>query len=290
MAANKVVKRNISGMQVIKTLLSLLEGNYTMQELIEKLNKNEKEPIFNNSVVSKYINTCRYCGIEIPKIHNRYFVAKLPFGLNLSERDLDLLAKFQTAANQNFASKNLKVFNSFITRLNSFSNKDIIKIDKKTFELAFEHFESAIQEKRRVRLMFKTKSILDCEPIALIDHKGKKCFKVFDKKQEKMIPIDRISGIEILGKIFQAEEQIGQTVVFKLTGNLATRYTLRDHETVYSQDLPETITISNVGEDKDELLARLLRYDKCCELLTPQEYREEMKLTIKKMLANYGEL
>ena len=92
---NQAVKRNQSSMQVLKTLQLLLEDNYTMSELIEKLNEKEDEPIFNNSVVSKYINTCRHCGIDIPKIHNKYFVANLPFGLDLSVRDLDLLEKFK---------------------------------------------------------------------------------------------------------------------------------------------------------------------------------------------------
>ena len=59
------IKRNISSMQVLKTLQKLLEGDYTMSELIEILNENEPDVVFNNSVVSKYINTCRYCGIEI---------------------------------------------------------------------------------------------------------------------------------------------------------------------------------------------------------------------------------
>ena len=72
-------KKNLSSMQVIKTLQILLQGDYTMNELIEQLNANESEPIFNNSVVSKYINTCRYCGIEIPKIHNKYFVTYSKF-------------------------------------------------------------------------------------------------------------------------------------------------------------------------------------------------------------------
>ena len=50
---NQAVKRNQSSMQVLKTLQLLLEDNYTMSELIEKLNEKEDEPIFNNSVVSK---------------------------------------------------------------------------------------------------------------------------------------------------------------------------------------------------------------------------------------------
>lgn len=98
MAANEVVKRNISGMQVIKTIQVLIDNNFTMSELVETLNKSEKEPIFNNNVISKYINTCRYCGFTIPKENNRYFVAKIPFGLSLSEKDVDLLENLQEIA------------------------------------------------------------------------------------------------------------------------------------------------------------------------------------------------
>ena len=82
-------------MQVLKTLQVLLQGNFTMQELIERLNKSEEEPVFNNSVISKYINTCRYCGINILKIHNRYFVASMPFGLELTSGDIGLLERLQ---------------------------------------------------------------------------------------------------------------------------------------------------------------------------------------------------
>ena len=34
-------KKNISSMQVLKTLQVLLQGNYTMQELVSILNENE---------------------------------------------------------------------------------------------------------------------------------------------------------------------------------------------------------------------------------------------------------
>ena len=56
-----------------------------------------------------------------------------------------------------------------------------------------------------------------------------------------------------------------------------------------SADLPHYIKVSNVGEEKSELLSRLLRYDKDCEIISPRNYREEMKLIINSMLENYGE-
>ena len=125
-------KKNLSSMQVIKTLQILLQGDYTMNELIEQLNANESEPIFNNSVVSKYINTCRYCGIEIPKIHNKYFVTSMPFGLELSNADINLLTTMQTLVKEEMTKKYHKIFNGFLEKLNRYSNKKIARIEKAT--------------------------------------------------------------------------------------------------------------------------------------------------------------
>ena len=110
MSNNCALKRNISSMQVMKTLQILMEDNYTMTEIIARLNTNEQEAIFNNSVVSKYINTCRYLGIDIPKIHNKYFVASLPFGLDFTDREIDLLVFFQHAAKNGISIKSKKIF------------------------------------------------------------------------------------------------------------------------------------------------------------------------------------
>ena len=146
-------KVNLSSMQVLKTLQLLLEGNYSMTELVEKLNQNEKEPIFNNSVVSKYINTCRYCGIEILKIQNKYFVAHLPFGLNLVGKDIELLERLQYVAQRNFTNITSNKFNNLLDKISKYSNKHITRVEKKTAKLTSEIFEKAIQEKRKIILM-----------------------------------------------------------------------------------------------------------------------------------------
>ena len=128
-------KKNISSMQVLKTLQVLLQGNYTMQELVSILNENENEPLFNNSVISKYINTCRYCGIDIPKIHNKYFVASMPFGLELDVKDTDLLERLQNIIRQEMSKKNNKIFDGFIEKINRFSNKKISRVEKATYQI-----------------------------------------------------------------------------------------------------------------------------------------------------------
>ena len=45
MVTSQFVKKNISGIQVIKTLQLMMENNYTMSQLTEALNKNEGKPI-----------------------------------------------------------------------------------------------------------------------------------------------------------------------------------------------------------------------------------------------------
>lgn len=289
MANSQTTKINISGTQVIKTLQLLLEDNFTMSELIQKLNENEEEPIFNNNVISKYINTCRYCGFEIYKIYNKYTVTKIPFGLNFSIKELELIDNLQKFASEKLSNKQNNLFNSFITKLNKYSNKNIIKVKNNNFESINEFFEKALQQKRRIQLILKAKYVIECIPIEIIDFKNKKCFKVFHKNKERIIAINRVSQLELLGKRISFEEYPGETVIFRITGNLAKRYNLREHEQEISRNLPEYITISNVGENKKDLLSRLLRYDKDCEILSPKSYRDEIKNILNNMLANYGE-
>ena len=276
-------------MQVLKTLQVLLQGNYTMQELVSILNENENEPLFNNSVISKYINTCRYCGIDIPKIHNKYFVASMPFGLELDVKDTDLLERLQNIIRQEMSKKNNKIFDGFIEKINRFSNKKISRVEKATYQISVEMFERAIKEKRKIRLMFKNKAIWDCIPLNIAENKGKNFFHVLANGHEKMVDTERVSGIEVLSDKF-VKNYSEQVVVFELKTPLAQRYSLRENERLIKPFDGKSITVSNHGEGKEILLSRLLRYDDKCEIINPKIYREEMKEIIDSALRNYGEI
>lgn len=286
MATKQVVKRNLSSMQVLKTLLVLMEGNYTMNELTDKLNKDEASPIFNHSVISKYINTCRYLGIDIPKIHNKYFVASLPFGLNLDLRDLELFENLQNVAKEILPEKSLNIFTNFINKLAKYSNKQLVRADRQVPHKVIEMFDRAIQEKRKINLMFKNNTNITCIPVGIVENKGKTFFNIHLEEKEKLYVLDNIVGIEVLPQRF-AKNYTGQVVVYTLTGNLAKRYELRENEQLISKE-QDSITISNKGENKEILFSRLLRYDSSCEILHPKHYREEMKQLLNDMLKNYG--
>ena len=289
MAKKLSQKKNLSSMQVIKTLQVLLEGNFTMSELIEKLNQNEEEPVFNNSVISKYINTCRFCGIEIPKIHNKYFVTSMPFGLELTNIDINLLESMQNLVKNEMTKKYNKLFNSFIEKLNRYSNKKIARVEKATYQLTSELFENAVAERRKIQLLFKNRVIMECIPIKITEVKGKTYFNVFYKNRERMIDSARVSGLEVMKQKF-LQNFNDESVIFLIRDDLAARYDLRENEQYTKTDRIGWKAISNRGENKEVLLSRLLRYDDKCEIISPKTYRDEMKQILDGALSNYGEV
>ncbi len=287
MAYKNPVKKNNSSLQVLKTLLCLWDNEYSMSELIEELNKNEKKPVFNNSVVSKYINTCRYCGFEIPRIHSKYFVASTPFKIDLENKELELFKELQDLSKKYLRKSDNKKVEAFLQKLEKLSNKNIINIEKKNIELISEKFEKAILDSKKINLIFRTKEVLECCPWDIIENKGKIFFKVYDGQNERMVPLDKVSGLEIT-KIRFKNNFSNITVIYKINGNLMKRYSLHENEELL-ETRNDGLIISCKGEDKDILLSRLLRYDSCCEILSPREYREEIKRIVKDSLANYEE-
>ena len=274
-------------MQVIKTLQVLLEDNYTMAELIKKLNENEKEPVFNNSVISKYINTCRYCGIDIPKIHNKYFVASLPFGLDISSNEIDLIDRLTEAAKSCFSKRQFKVFTKLTEKISKYSNKRIIRVEKDSPKLTHKTFNDAIEEQRKIRLMYKTREVLECIPVDIVHYKGRTFFSVLCNNNEKLVCEERVSGIEITPVKYSVNTSVSN-VVFMLKGELAKRYEARENE-IITENPDKTVKVVNTGENKDILLSRLMRYDSNCEILSPESYRSEMKKILIDTLKNYGE-
>ncbi len=280
-------KTNASSTQVLKTLFTMMQGDYSMDELIEILNQKEPEPVFNNSVISKYINTCRYCGFEIPKVQNRYFIAKIPFGLDLSELDEDIINSLCLFIQDEMTQKYIDLANSFFDKIRRYSTRNIARVGKEEFNFSVKIFERAVAKHRKVKLLFKNRDKLECIPLSVSKKDGKILFNVMCKK-ERNIDADRLSAIQMTGRRFFEQYGGDQIVVFKLKGALAKRYEARANETV-NVNSDGTITVTNKNENKAVLFSRLLRYDDKCEIIQPKGYREDMKDLISEMLNNYGE-
>ena len=289
MTSSQSAKKNEASLNVLKTLLTLLEGSYSMKELVDKLNSAEEDVVFNNSTVSKYIQTCRFCGIKIFKVDNKYFVASLPFGMNLTFKDLDLLDLLQKTASKRMSEKIQLEFNNLIAKLTRFSNKQISQADKINSKMNHHNFENAIKESLKIEIIFKDGRVQECIPVKIVENSGKMYFEVIDDDdKDKLISADRVVSLRESKNKFSRKIH-DTTVLFRLKGNLAKSYSLRENERLEINSEPDSIVVANKGENKEILFSRLLRYDTCCEIISPKSYREEMKQILKNMLANYGE-
>ena len=210
-------KINYSSIQVLKTLHVLLQGDYAMSDLVKILNKNETKEVFNNSVISKYINTCRFVGIKIPKIQNKYIVASLPFGLELSDFDLDALKILQVMVKKTMASKHASTFDRFYSKINRFTNRRIELVRKEEYILSIELFERAVSKRRKINLLFKNRAVLECIPLNVSEQNGNIYFNVFNKRI-RTIEASRLSGIEILSDKFAEPFDSQQVTIYKLKG------------------------------------------------------------------------
>ena len=281
-------KRNLSSIQVFKTLNMLLDGDYTMSELLEKLNANETDAIFNNSVVSKYINTCRFCGFNILKLHNRYFVVDIPFGMKLNDSESDAINELKNIIELNMSNRAIKVFNKFSTRISRFASKKITKIEKNSRTDFFEYFEKAISGRKTVQLLFKNNFNIIGIPLSIKYSKGKAFAHIFDSKKERMIDIARLSGIKVLNNTYYDNYNKEEDVVYILKSSLAKRYEIKKDEQLLKSNEDETLSVLNKCKNKEALLSRLMRYDELCEIVTPISVRKTMKQNINDTLKNYG--
>ena len=281
-------KISISSMRVLQMLQLLFVKSYTMDELVGKMTEISGES-FNNFVISKYINTCRYCGMDIQKIDNKYTLLKLPFNMNLSDEELDLLSDITKFCSKIRAGKTVRNMSSLISKLNQRTDKYLSRIEVKELDEITKNFEDALELGLKVDLKYKTEKenfSCVCEPIEASFEDDLPAF-VFNIEGERLrILKDDILSLKLF-RIKSARNPLTVSVVFKLKSVLAKRYTLRVGEKVVATDEDGAISILNKDEDKDTLLCRLLRYGDLCEIVTPAQYREDFLQLIDRTLENY---
>ena len=275
-------------MRVLQMLHLLFQKNYTMNELMEALSEITGEKC-SNFLVCKYINTCRFCGIDIQKINGKYTLLKLPFGLNFSDEELKLIADIRHFCSGMRVSKTVRSINSIIKKINQRSDKYYARANVIEDDENIEKFEEAIEKGFKIEFKYtedgKKHNIL-CEPLELdydndtlgfiVNHNG-------DRKR-----VFHADIIEITITSIKASKNMASTaVVFQLKDILAKRYTLKAGERIVDTNLDGSINVLNKSEDKKTLLHRLLKYGNLCEVISPRAYKKEMLSIIDKTLENY---
>jgi len=278
-------KINLSSLRVLQTLMCLFEQDLTMHELIQKMDTLGLGK-FNNFVLSKYINTCKSCGIDIQKIRNKYSIMNFPIGMKFSAEEGEILYEIKQFSESLKIDKTEKIITNFLSKLHLplFKTNNGL-LSSKNYRI-IRLFEQACSKKCDIRIIYKDNSFFDCSPTDIKVRDNKVVFHITNKKESKEIDIDDIVDIKNLDIQNENNSQI-VTVLYELRGQLAKRYQLRENEQIIQIKKNGNIVIANKYEDKNELLHRLLRYDSLCKILRPLNYVEDMKKIIQNSLKNY---
>ena len=281
-------KVNLSSMRVLQMLQLLFEKSYTMNELVDKMSELTNE-CCTNFLISKYINTCRFCGIDIQKLDGKYTLLKIPFGYTFSEDELVLLNEIGEFASGMRASKTVRNLNSVITKINQHSDKYYARVSIPEDDKRIIAFEEAIEHGYKIRITYledEEEKMLQCEPFEVTYDDFGLCFIVYTLEGERLrIPFNDVINIQAT-KLKATKQASTATVTFILKNILAKRYTLRPEEKI-TKETPETTVVINSTEDKDTLLTRLLRYGDQCEIRFPVSYRKELLNIVNNTLKNY---
>ena len=271
-------KYNEACIKVFDMLKLLSKGTAYYSDIIELFNPDENNPTAGAHVIlNKYLNTLKIFGINIYKSKNIYHLQNSFYSLNLDKNDIKMLQLLKTSGLILSNTKQKEQFDNFVhdveMRLTS-TSRELLN-DNSKLEISF------YADSKEYKLICTPKDITFINQniyLSVFNHLSR---QIFD------IPIDKITAIKQM-PVLSATREAPMTVVYKIRNNLAKAYRLREWETTDGKiDEDGWLTIVNNNENFDVLIKRLMRYDVCCQVVSPKNFRERMLSTIDETLANY---
>ena len=280
-------KINLASYRVLNTLLCLFEKDMEMNTIISSLEEKMSENL-NNFVVSKYINTCKCCGIDLQKVDGKYALLGLPFDEKFNPEETSLLNDLRLCAEDVKTPGVSKMIDKIMGKLHLPLCKSSNGIKSSENFRLIRLFEKACAAKSDVEFIFKNGETRKCSPVEIkLDENDQLVFNaLFDEGAKDINPYD-LADVKLTdSKVRKIKYNSGE-VIYELRGKLAKRYQLREHEQLIRIKDNGNFIISNKYEDKDKLLRRLMRYDVLCKVMKPNNYADEMKKMIEDTLKNY---
>lgn len=283
---NDVRKINMASYRVLRTLLLLFEKNMTMNELVSALDA-DGSGVYNNFVVSKYVHTCKSCGLDIQKVDGKYCLVNFPFGIKFSPDETRLIQEI-SACSESLKSKSQdSKMHGLLEKLHLPFFKSSVGFKSSENYVIVKLFEKALNAESDVVMTYKDGTQKNCTPADIVMVDDRIVLKVVSDDGVEDIYPDKLANVKPTKKSARKMKISGGEVIYELRGKLAKRYQLRENEQILKFKPNGTIVITNKYEDKTKLLRRLMRYDSLCRIVKPQEYVDDFKKMISDALANY---
>ena len=300
-------KYNEACIKIFDMLKLLSKGTARYEDIINLFEGEELDSSSTAHVIlNKYLNTLKIFGINVYKSKNIYYLQNSFFSMNLNKNEITIFQKLKDAGVHLTNPKQKEEFNKLIREIElhlTSSAREIIKNETSSetdnannyfdkYKDLLELCEKYYFENNKLEISFtvnsKTHKVL-CSIKEITYTNGKAYIEVFNhiNRQHFEIAIDSIIDLKVLPTISNSTP-IPTTVVFQIKDSLAKAYKLKEWETCDGKfDKDGWLTIINHNEDIDNLLERLMRYNRNCRVISPKNIKERMITTIENTLANY---
>lgn len=302
-------KYNDSCLKIFELLELLAQGEVPFNDVIQLFaDENGQVSQISNVILNKYMNTLRIFGVEYKKVKNRYYLLKMPFSITLNEEELYTVALLKSAINFLPEGKQksgmLKLIQDVEKRYD-FDTQKLSSVVSATrnydlsfyftkFEKQIEKCEQYCQDGNKLELYYidsdGNATNMFVIPQEVKYDKDKVFLNVYNflTRQNFDIPVGAIRNIRQLKEQAGGKDKPYTTVIFKLYGDLARSYKLREWEHSEGFDANGCQTIVNSGEDFESLAIRLFKYQENCSVISPKYLRAKISKMVEKTLKNYN--
>ena len=288
------LKTSDTTIRVGKFLLELLNNPMSYDEMLKFFENKVENPVYTKEVLSKYLNTLRALGLEISKYKSKYYLLNFLFQINLNKEEIKAFNDIETSILRYGTDKNIKVFYDFKKKAIKFispnSRKEINNYVEKFLTtdigIKIKQFGKFCNDEQLLKISYEDEIII-VEPTQILFFENNIYLECYDTKNYKIrkLVLDKIDIIE-QQPLKNKNIKMSNSAVFEISGKLASTYKLKEGETILAQH-SQKIFVKNENEDFEFLAKRLIRYQRCCKVLQPQEFVEYFKNYTNKILDVY---
>jgi predicted DNA-binding transcriptional regulator YafY len=294
---------NISAYRVLAILLVLVQyRSLNMIELNRFLYENPLiRRIYNTETLTKYINTLREVGCDIPRASSRtdycYELRKHPFALKLEPEEVEVADKLLALLSKSPDELLYQDYRDFLewlewsveARHTATPARDKVsplfpelQAKRKLLATYRQYCREAFTLQVHTRDM--TPSELLLEPHEVLERGSRLLLLGLDAQSQEPVMLD-IEKIERVRQLPSKNKRVmPQTiVVFALFDRLAKSYRLYPDEKIIYQNARELHIKAKVN-NLDDLVKRLLKYGASCEVISPHSLRATMQGRIARLL------
>lgn len=294
-----------AGLRVLEMLKILVKRPLTLNEIINLNEDNENTVnVYAKETIAKYFNTLRIMGFKIEKINNKFYLRANLDKIHLDSEEVktfiilkDYIQSLQRCDIGANLGELFRVIENSLdeesTALLNYSFRRSVSgmsFEPDRSEKIIQKYEGYCKEQLKLRIKYKDRrqvKTYKIEPKSVLFKKNKVLllgYNYVDNEYKEFL----IANIEESVRLPQkaVERNYLNPVSFKLNGNLAKSYVMREGEKIMDMS-DDSITVLNYAEDRENLMHRLLRYGTSCEVRYPKLFRDNFVAYTERILANY---